>query len=143
MCLHTPLVCILCLPTPLVKRYRALLLGGAAPAGRVGGKSWGAADGSSEDGVSSDDDDDEQQQKQQSGQARASKQGSNKRAVNKDKESLEMTVTFTPGLDKLGAQLLQKKKEQEERKGDSVWEAYLRCVYPLSVLGEGELGSAD
>jgi hypothetical protein len=39
-----------------------------------------------------------------------------------------MTVTFTPGLEKLGAQLLAKKQEEAARKGDSVWDAYLRWV---------------
>ena len=41
-------------------------------------------------------------------------------------EQLEMQVTFTPGLEQLGNRLLEKKREEEARKGDSVWDAYLR-----------------
>jgi hypothetical protein len=88
----------------------------------VGGKSWGAGadDGSDGDSGSSDDDDDQQQQQQQ-------------QRARKGSESLEMTVTFTPGLEKLGATLLAKKQEEAARKGDSVWDAYLRCVESVNI----------
>jgi hypothetical protein len=39
---------------------------------------------------------------------------------------LEMTVTFTPGLDSLGTRLLEAKREAAAREGESVWQAYLR-----------------
>jgi hypothetical protein len=46
-----------------------------------------------------------------------------------------MTVTFTPGLENLGAQLLQRRKERQERQGDSVWEAYLRWACVMESVG--------
>jgi hypothetical protein len=110
-------------------RYRALLLGDAAVE-RAGGKSWGAAANGTAGGSS----DDEQQQlsgedllgsgsssdeeQQQQGSRKVRKQGKG--------ESLEMTVTFTPGLEKLGQRLRDKKQQEAAAKGDSVWEAYLR-----------------
>lgn len=42
------------------------------------------------------------------------------------KASLDMEVTFTPGLGDLGQKLLAKKKEADARKNDTVWQAYLR-----------------
>jgi len=100
----------------------------------VGGKSWGAADSSDDDGSS--DDDEQQQQQQQKGRSSKPKSGAAAAAAGAGggggaagaKGSLEMTVTFTPGLEKLGSQLLQKRQEEQQRKGDSVWDAYLRCV---------------
>lgn len=38
----------------------------------------------------------------------------------------DMEVSFTPGLEGLGARLLAQKKQASQRKGDTVWEAYLR-----------------
>jgi hypothetical protein len=102
---------------------------------RAGGKSWGAAGngtagGSSDEeqlsgdyafgsGSSSEDEQQQQQQQQAAGQAGSRKKG----AAGK---SLEMTVTFTPGLEKLGQRLRDKKQQEAAAKGDSVWEAYLR-----------------
>jgi hypothetical protein len=104
------------------RRYRALL--GLSESGRVGGKSWGTHDNdgdASDDGSGSSDgcgggSDADDAEQQQCGSSR--RQGK--------KASLEMTVTFTPGLEKLGSQLLAKKQEAAARKGDSVWDAYLR-----------------
>lgn len=39
---------------------------------------------------------------------------------------MEMEVTFLPGLENLGERLLAKKREEEARKGETVWEAYMR-----------------
>ena len=39
---------------------------------------------------------------------------------------MDMEVTFTPGLEGLGARLLAQRKLASQRKGDTVWEAYLR-----------------
>lgn len=39
---------------------------------------------------------------------------------------MEMEVTFLPGLENLGERLLAKKAEREARKGETVWDAYLR-----------------
>jgi hypothetical protein len=39
---------------------------------------------------------------------------------------MEMEVTFLPGLENLGERLLAKKRAQEARKGETVWDAYLR-----------------
>ena len=41
-------------------------------------------------------------------------------------KDMDMEVTFTPGLEGLGARLLAQKKDASQRKGDTVWEAYLR-----------------
>jgi hypothetical protein len=41
-------------------------------------------------------------------------------------KDMDMEVTFTPGLEGLGARLLAQRKEASQRKGDTVWEAYLR-----------------
>lgn len=123
------------------RRYRALLLGGAAPAGRVGGKSWGGADSSDDDADDADAAADTKQQQKAAGKgskgaATAAGSGSKGKSSNKQQESLEMTVTFTPGLEKLGAQLLAKKKEEAERKGDSVWDAYLRwACFGVMLVG--------
>jgi hypothetical protein len=100
---------------------------------RAGGKSWGAAangtagassdeeqlsgdDGAFGSGSSSGED---EQQQQGAGQAGSRKKGA-------AGQSLEMTVTFTPGLEKLGQRLRDKKQQEAAAKGDSVWEAYLR-----------------
>ncbi len=48
---------------------------------------------------------------------------SKKKRAGKD---MDMEVTFTPGLEGLGARLLAQRKEASQRKGDTVWEAYLR-----------------
>lgn len=48
-----------------------------------------------------------------------------------------MEVTFLPGLENLGERLLAKKRDQEARKGETVWDAYMRrkrCVC-VCVLG--------
>ena len=39
---------------------------------------------------------------------------------------MEMEVTFLPGLENLGERLLAKKRDQEARKGETVWDAYMR-----------------
>lgn len=39
---------------------------------------------------------------------------------------MEMEVTFLPGLENLGERLLAKKREEEAKKGETVWEAYMR-----------------
>ncbi len=39
---------------------------------------------------------------------------------------MEMEVTFLPGLENLGERLLAKKREEEARKGETVWDAYMR-----------------
>jgi hypothetical protein len=115
------------------RRYRALLLGGNAVE-RAGGKSWGAAGNgmaggsSDEEQLSGDDafgsgsssEEDEQQQQQAAGKVGSRQQGA-------AGQSLEMTVSFAPGLEKLGQRLRDKKQQQAAAKGDSVWEAYLRC----------------
>jgi len=41
-------------------------------------------------------------------------------------KDMDMEVSFTPGLEGLGARLLAQRKEASQRKGDTVWEAYLR-----------------
>ncbi len=41
-------------------------------------------------------------------------------------KDMDMEVTFTPGLEGLGARLLAQRREASQRKGDTVWEAYLR-----------------
>ena len=52
-------------------------------------------------------------------------QGQSK-AVKKKEGSMDMEVTFIPGLKGLGARLLAQKQDAGKRKGDTVWEAYLR-----------------
>ena len=44
----------------------------------------------------------------------------------KSDRDMDMEVTFTAGLEGLGARLLAQRKEASQRKGDTVWEAYLR-----------------
>lgn len=39
---------------------------------------------------------------------------------------MEMEVTFLPGLENLGERLLARKRDEEARKGETVWEAYMR-----------------
>ena len=39
---------------------------------------------------------------------------------------MEMEVTFLPGLENLGARLLEKRRTAEARKGETVWDAYMR-----------------
>ena len=48
------------------------------------------------------------------------------RRAKKSDRDMDMEVTFTPGLEGLGARLLAQRKEASQRKGDTVWEAYLR-----------------
>ena len=40
--------------------------------------------------------------------------------------NMDMEVTFVPGLKGLGARLLAQKQDATKRKGDTVWDAYLR-----------------
>ncbi|KAI3438627.1 hypothetical protein D9Q98_001049 [Chlorella vulgaris] len=92
------------------ERYRSLLLGGGdagAMQERQGKKDWGNSSG---EGESSSDDEAEA-----AGKARV-----------KDDKGMEMEVTFLPGLENLGERLLAKKREEEARKGETVWDAYLR-----------------
>jgi hypothetical protein len=111
---------------------------------RAGGKSWGAAANGTAGGSSSDEEqlsgdgafgsgsssEEDEQQQQGPGQAGSRKKGA-------AGQSLEMTVTFTPGLEKLGQRLRDKKQQEAAAKGDSVWEAYLRwdAWRWLSLLG--------
>lgn len=44
----------------------------------------------------------------------------------KDKGEGDMVVTFDSGLETLGKRLLDKKKEEAKRQGETVWDAYLR-----------------
>ena len=37
-----------------------------------------------------------------------------------------MEVTFLPGLEGLGERLLSKKRDEQAKKGETVWEAYMR-----------------
>ena len=39
---------------------------------------------------------------------------------------MEMEVTFLPGLEGLGERLLSKKWAEQAKKGETVWEAYMR-----------------
>lgn len=39
---------------------------------------------------------------------------------------MEMEVTFLPGLENLGKRVLARKQEEEARKGETVWDAYMR-----------------
>ncbi|DBA93140.1 TPA: hypothetical protein ACH3X2_003452 [Trebouxia sp. C0005] len=97
-------------------RYRSLLLantkGEDARTGGAKGRTWsGAASGS---------DSDSQAVGDSEGEAEA--RGKKKKAG----KDMDMEVTFTPGLEGLGARLLAQRKEASQRKGDTVWEAYLR-----------------
>lgn len=47
---------------------------------------------------------------------------------------MDMEVSFTPGLEGLGARLLAQQKQASLRKGDTVWEAYLRRQRSVSLL---------
>ncbi|KAJ3053045.1 pre-rRNA-processing protein esf1 [Rhizophlyctis rosea] len=44
----------------------------------------------------------------------------------KSNKNEEMEITFAPGLSEKAAQMLEKKKEREQREGESVFDAYLR-----------------
>ena len=39
---------------------------------------------------------------------------------------VDMEVTFTPGLEGLGARLLAQSRDQAARKDETVWQSYLR-----------------
>lgn len=39
---------------------------------------------------------------------------------------MEMEVTFQPGLEGLGERLLAKRRDEAARKGETVWDAYMR-----------------
>lgn len=39
---------------------------------------------------------------------------------------VDMEVTFTPGLEGLGARLLAQNRDQAARKDETVWQSYLR-----------------
>lgn len=39
---------------------------------------------------------------------------------------MEMEVTFMPGLENLGERLLAKKRDEAAKKGETVWDAYMR-----------------
>ncbi|DBA79259.1 TPA: hypothetical protein ACH3X1_009072 [Trebouxia sp. C0004] len=99
-------------------RYRALLLantkGEDARTGGSKGRTWGGA------ASGSDQDSDSQAAGDSEGEAEA--RGKKKRAG----KDMDMEVTFTPGLEGLGVRLLAQRKEASQRKGDTVWEAYLR-----------------
>jgi hypothetical protein len=106
----------------LTPRYRALLGLSGAAAGRAGGKSWGGGAGADGDGDGDDASDGER------GGGPGSTAAAKQWGGRQQRESLEMSVTFQPGLDKLGPALLARKAEAKARAGDSVWDAYLRCV---------------
>jgi hypothetical protein len=63
---------------------------------------------------------------------------------------MEMEVTFLPGLENLGERLLAKRRDEAARKGETVWDAYLRrkrCGssgewLALGGGGEQEVGSS-
>lgn len=90
-------------PAALRARYRALLLG--EPSGT---KKAAAGEGN----IAADDDAEAEAEAAGKGGAR--------------KEAGAMVVTFDSGLESLGARLLEKKKEAEQRAGETVWEGYLR-----------------
>ncbi|GAB4817011.1 hypothetical protein N2152v2_004057 [Parachlorella kessleri] len=100
------------------ERYRRLLLGADVAEERKGKKDWGGDEEGapgSQDGASSDESEDE---------ARGPPAGPKARV--KNDKGMEMEVTFLPGLENLGERLLAKKRDQEARRGETVWEAYMR-----------------
>jgi hypothetical protein len=117
----------------LTPRYRALLGLSGAAAGRAGGKSWGGGAGADGDGDGDDASDGER------GGGPGSTAAAKQWGGRQQRESLEMSVTFQPGLDKLGPALLARKAEAKARAGDSVWDAYLRCVCKGGGGGGGSL----
>lgn len=58
-------------------------------------------------------------------------------------KDMDMEVTFTPGLEGLGARLLAQRKEASQRKGDTVWEAYLRRQKYALALAAGHASYAE
>jgi hypothetical protein len=51
--------------------------------------------------------------------------------------SMEMEVTFTPGLEQLGKKILEQQRDKKKQKeGETVWEAYMRRKrWVLASLG--------
>ncbi|EFN57460.1 hypothetical protein CHLNCDRAFT_57252 [Chlorella variabilis] len=96
------------------ERYRRLLLGGGVDAAqeRQGKRDWGGGSGDDEGSEGSSGSDSEGQD---AGRTR----------INDDK-GMEMEVTFLPGLENLGKRVLARKQEEEARKGETVWDAYMR-----------------
>ncbi|GAX82620.1 hypothetical protein CEUSTIGMA_g10046.t1 [Chlamydomonas eustigma] len=98
-------------------RYRSLLLGATGKSDQSAvhdAKSWNA--------------DDEEEEEEENVEDRGD-QGSKETKIGariKRKDGMEMEVTFVSGLEKLGEQILSKKKEERDRAGETVWEAYLR-----------------
>eukprot|EP00798_Chlamydomonas_sp_ICE-L_P030470 gene30470-35481_t len=88
----------------------SLLLGGGVDAdntSKAGGKSWGAdedADDEGEEGESDDDDDD----------------------ADNGLESLGEKMIAKKRLESLGEKMIAKKREEQERRGETVWDSYLR-----------------
>ncbi|KAK9828879.1 hypothetical protein WJX72_002532 [[Myrmecia] bisecta] len=103
----------------LRERYRKLLLeggGGGETKGvhdRTVSKAWGRA--GEEDGDSA----------EASSSGSEGEAGGAARVASKER-GMEMEVTFTPGLEGLGERLAAKQRDKAERKGETVWEAYLR-----------------
>jgi len=143
-----PSCCCAAAAAAVAVRYRALLLGDAAverPGARAGAllqallllllllllaamrtATCRAAIDELADSSSGSEDAERPRQQQKLQQGRTGQLLAGTSARRKAAEQLEMQVTFTPGLEKLGAQLLERKKEAEARQHDSVWEAYLR-----------------
>ncbi|PRW59387.1 Pre-rRNA-processing esf1 [Chlorella sorokiniana] len=108
------------------ERYRRLLLGGDADVAteRQGKKDWGAGSGSEEGSEEGGSDGEGGSGGEEGEAAVGGKKGG--RARGKSDKDMEMEVTFLPGLENLGQRLLAKKREEEARKGETVWEAYMR-----------------
>lgn len=104
----------------LRERYRSLLLantnGDEARTGGPKGRTWGGGDPNSDEEEDSDNDAAEANGDEAEVKVRRKRAG----------KDMDMEVTFTPGLEGLGARLLAQKKDASQRKGDTVWEAYLR-----------------
>jgi len=105
------------------QRYLALLNGGgnvgvgvgnSGEQQRKGTKDWAAIDDASSD-------EDEEKVTKNMSKINTESTGALKRDKN-----MEMEVTFVPGLENLGRRLLAKKQEERNKKGETVWEAYLR-----------------
>jgi hypothetical protein len=107
------------------QRYLALLNGGGnvgvgvgngngGEQQRKGTKDWAAVDD-----ASSDEDEEEVTN------SRSKNNTESIGALKRDK-NMEMEVTFVPGLENLGIRLLAKKQEERNKKGETVWDAYLR-----------------